>query len=70
MGLLSMLFEWYKVTATLPNDKIEELDKRLDQQKELVAAQNARIAEQEEKLAEMSRRLTESEQISARADLT
>ena len=20
-GLLSMLFEWYKVTATLPNDK-------------------------------------------------
>ena len=21
MGLLSMLFEWYKVTATLPNDK-------------------------------------------------
>ena len=56
--------------ATLPNDKIEELDKRLDQQKELVAAQNARIAEQEEKLAEMSRRLTESEQISARADLT
>ena len=21
MGLVSMLFEWYKVTATLPNDK-------------------------------------------------
>merc|ERR1712013_337931 len=50
------------------NKKMAELEKRFDQQKEVIDAQNARLAEQEEKLAEMSRRLIENEQIMA--DLT
>ena len=57
-------------TAVLEDEKVAELDKRLDQQKEVIDAQNARLAEQEEKLAEMSRRLIENERITAMADLT
>ena len=57
-------------TAVLENEKIAELDKRFDQQREVIDAQNARLAEQEEKLAEMNRRLIENEQISAVADST
>ena len=55
-------------TAILENEKIGEVDKRLDQQEEVIAAQNARLAEQEEKLAEMNRRLIENERITAMAD--
>ena len=36
-------------TAVLEDEKVAELDKRLDQQKEVIDAQNARLAEQEEK---------------------
>ena len=57
-------------TAVLEDEKVAELDKRLDQQKEVIDAQNARLAEQEAKLAEMSRRLVENEQITAVADST
>ena len=37
-----------------------DLDKRIDQQNEIICQQNARLAEQEEKLSEMSRRLIEN----------
>ena len=57
-------------TAVLEDEKVAELDKRLDQQKEVIDAQNARLAEQEEKLAEMNRRLIENEQITAVTDST
>ena len=57
-------------TAVLEDEKVAELDKRLDQQKEVIDAQNARLAEQEAKLAEMSRRLVENEQMTAVADST
>ena len=57
-------------TAVLEDEKVAELDKRLDQQKEVIDAQNARLAEQEAKLAEMSRRLLENEHITALADST
>merc|ERR1719500_881281 len=60
-------------TAVLEDDKVAELDaqlhqqldQRLEQQKEVIDAQNARLAEQEAKLAQMSRRLVENEQITA-----
>ena len=57
-------------TAVLEDEKVAELDKRLDQQKEVIDAQNARLVEQEAKLVEMSRRLVENEQITAVADST
>ena len=57
-------------TALLEDEKVAELDKRLDQQKEVIDAQNARLVEQEAKLVEMSRRLVENEQITAVADST
>ena len=57
-------------TAVLEDEKVAELDKRLDQQKEVIDGQNARLAEQEAKLAEMSRRLVENEQITTVADST
>ena len=60
----------FYATAVLEDEKVAELDKRLDQQKEVIDAQNARLAEQEAKLAEMSRRLVENEQIKAVADST
>ena len=55
-------------TAVLEDETVAELDKRLDQQKEVIDAQNARLVEQEAKLAEMSRRLVENEQMTAVAD--
>ena len=47
----------YKETVVAQNKKLAELDRRIDQQDEVIHYQNTRLDEQEEKLAEMSRRL-------------
>lgn len=50
----------YKSAVEAQNKKMLDLDRRIDQQNEIINEQNARLAEQEEKLAEMSRRLVEN----------
>jgi len=50
----------YKTAVENQNIKMLDLDRRIDQQNEIINQQNARLAEQEEKLAEMSRRLVEN----------
>jgi len=51
----------YKSAVESQNKKMLDLDRRIDQQNEIINQQNARLAEQEEKLAEMSRRVAENE---------
>jgi len=50
----------YKTAVENQNQKMLDLDRRIDQQNEIINQQNARLAEQEEKLAAMSRRLAEN----------
>jgi hypothetical protein len=51
----------YKSAVESQNKKMLDLDRRIDQQNEIINQQNARLAEQEEKLAEMSKRVAENE---------